>query len=143
MAIELLIDELEFETVEEMQTVKEVRELAMIETGRIIRGTVKEFSVVESVGNVVLVKFEPEHYPDPVVPIVLNQTNAMRKAARAFVHLMYLPLRGAFYLEATQAAARYLQCATGLETGEYAYLKRQLQLCCVDPQRKAMKDGER
>lgn len=109
---------------------------ALVETGRIASDTLKEFAVLENVGRVVLVKFEPAFKMDPIAPIVLNSTNAARRAAKAFIALLYEHHRYMFYRNATDAAARYVSACQWLEPYELVYLEKQLQLCVVDPLRK-------
>ena len=131
MGIELLIDELEFETVEEMQTVKEVRELAMIEAGRICQDSLQGFNLIKQVGRVVLVSFCPENDADPIMPVVLGASLPLLTAAIGLYTVM-----NRAYAEISAAGELYVQAAQNeLDGQELAFLRHQVQLCAVDPLR--------
>lgn len=138
MEIETIINEMQWveATAKPMpNSIIDIEHEALVETGRIAADTLESFEVLESVGRVVLVKFEPTWKMDPIAPIVLQSTNAARHAARAFISLLYGHRKYSFYFTARKAAARYLSSCQWLNADELAYLEKQLQLCCVDPTR--------
>ncbi|MCA9366891.1 hypothetical protein KC887_01335 [Candidatus Kaiserbacteria bacterium] len=116
------------------QVVGDVTELAMIEAGRVLRSSLAHFELLDQVGRVVLVSICPESdtTADPIVPLVLKKSVALREVARDLIAAMVNS-----YHARVMASAAYVAAAKNhLDGNELAYLERQLELCTVDPMRR-------
>lgn len=122
---------------EKLNIVQDVQELAMIETSRMMQDSLIEFSLIESVGRVALVRFEPYWGDDPIMPVIIESSPQIRAVGRRLASLLDESNRRNIYAEAMQLVAQYLHAAKQLDLAidEWQFLTSQLQLCAANPRR--------
>ena len=111
---------------------------ALIETCHTLKDSLSTFKVIESLGWVVLVQAEPTWGDDPIFPVVIGSSGAMRAIVRQLANI--LANDGAkrnLYNDIMRLMQQHLEMATELlDSGELAYLRQQWELCAADPMRK-------